>query len=294
MNKAGLWLCLLAASLSPVSAQITVEVLQDQDQFLPGEALQVAVRITNRSGQTLRLGGDDNWLTFGVESMAGSVVRKTGEAPVPREVTIVESSKRATIRVDLAPYFALNQPGRYLITATVRIPDWPREIPPSPGKAFDIIEGAKLWEQEFGLPPSPGATNAIPEVRKYILQQANYIKGKLRLYLRVTDGSGSKTFRVFPIGTLFSFSRPEFQVDKLSRLHCLYENGPHAFSYTIFDPDGDLLVRQTYDFKTTRSRLKVDAEGNISVTGGSRRVTASDVPPPEPADLTDGIKLPNP
>jgi hypothetical protein len=290
MNKAGLWLCLLAASLSPVSGQITVEVLQDQDQFLPGEALPVAVRVTNRSGQPLHLGGDENWLSFVVESVAGSVVRKAGEAPVPLEVTLVESSKRATIHVDLAPYFALNQAGRYLITATVRIPDWPRVIPPSAPKAFEIIEGSKLWEQEFGVPPSPGTTNAVPEVRKYILQQANYLKSQVRLYLRVTDASGSKTFRVFPIG----FSRPEFQVDKVSRLHVLYENGPHAFSYTVFNPDGDLLVRQTYDFKTTRSRLKLDAEGNISVTGGSRRVTASDVPSPEPADLTDGIKLPKP
>ena len=39
MKKAGLCLILLAASLAPVSAQVTVEVLLDQDQFLPGEGL---------------------------------------------------------------------------------------------------------------------------------------------------------------------------------------------------------------------------------------------------------------
>src|SRR5207302_7413735 len=139
------------------------------------------------------------------------------------------------------------------------------------------------------VPPAPGATNAAPEVRKYILQQANYLKGQIRLYLRLTDASGAKTFRVFPIGTLLSFSRPDFQVDKVSRLHALYESGPHSFSYTVFSPDGDLLVRQSYDFKTTRARLKVDDEGNISVAGGSRRMTANDVPPP---DTTDEVKPP--
>ena len=56
MKALGLWLVLLAAALSPVSAQVTVELTQEQDQFLPAEAMPVAVRITNRSGQNLRLG----------------------------------------------------------------------------------------------------------------------------------------------------------------------------------------------------------------------------------------------
>jgi hypothetical protein len=280
---------LLVVSLVAASAQISVEVLLDQDQFLVGESLPVAARITNLSGQTLRLGGEPDWLTFDIESARGSVVQKTGDVPVAGEFTL-QSSKMATKRVDLAPYFTLTQVGRYYITATVRTPDWPRTIPPSHKKGFDVIEGAKLWEQEFGVPVPPGSANTTPEVRKYILQQANYLKGQIRLYLRLTDASGSKTFRVFPIGSLLSFSRPEFQVDKYSRLHVLYEAGPHSFSYTVFSPDGSLLVRQSYDFKTTRARLKVDDEGNISVLGGSRHVTSNDLPPPETTEGVDEVK----
>jgi hypothetical protein len=283
-----LWLCLLAASVSPGWAQITVEVLQDQDQFLQGEALPVAVRVTNRSGQTLNVGAEPNWLTFSIETATGSVVQETGDVPVVGEFTL-PSSKMATKRVNLEPVFALSQPGRYFVTASVRIRDWPRDIPASLPKAFEVIEGARMWEQEFGVPPAPGATNASPEVRRYILQQAHYLKGQLRLYLRVTDAAGTKTLRVFPIGPLVSVSRPEFQVDRLSRLHALYENGPHSFSYMVFNPDGDLVVRQTYDLKTTRARLKEDAEGNISVAGGSRRVSKTDVPSTAPTDSMDVI-----
>src|SRR5436190_8986625 len=253
MNKIGLWLCFLVASSA--SAQITVEILQDQNQFLQGESLPVAVRITNRSGQTLHVGGEDNWLTFGIETPSGSVVRNTGEVPVREEFTL-PSSKMATKHVDVQPYFVLNRPGRYLISATARIPEWPREIPTSAPKPFEIIEGTRLWEQEFGLPLDPSATNSVPEVRKYVLQQANYLKSQVRLYLRITDASGAKTIRVFPIGTLVSVSRPDFQVDRLSRLHALFENGPHSFAYMVFTPDGEMLVRQTYDFKSTRARLK--------------------------------------
>jgi hypothetical protein len=289
MNRAALALGFLAASLLAAPAQITVEVLLDQDQFLVGESLPVGARITNLSGQTLRLGAETDWLTFDIESARGSVVQKTGDVPVAGEFTL-QSSRMATKRVDLAPYFTLTQPGRYFLTATVRITDWPRTIPPSKQKGFDVIEGAKLWEQEFGIPVPPGVTNATPEVRKYILQQANYLKGQIRLYLRLTDATGSKTFRVFPIGTLLSFSRPEFQVDKFSRLHVLYESGPHSFSYSVFSPDGSLLVKQSYDFKTTRSRLKVDDDGNISVMGGSRHVTPNDLPPPETTEGVDEAK----
>ena len=284
MKQFSLLSALLFAGLFPASAQLTVQVLQDQEQFLPGESLQTAVRITNRSGQTLRLGKEDNWLTFSIESPDGLVVNRLGEVPVAGEF-VLESSKMATKRVDLMPYFALNQPGRYSIIATVRIPAWGDQAISQP-KNFDIIQGAQLWQQEFGVPKKATDTNVIPEIRKYILQQANYIKGELRLYLRLTDATGERTFRVFSIGRMLSFSRPEPQLDKLSNLHLLFANGPHSFNYVVFNTDGELLARQTYDYSNnSRPRLRPDEDGKISVTGGSRRITANDFPAPEPLSV---------
>jgi hypothetical protein len=275
---------LLLAGLSSAYAQVTVEVTQDQDQFLPGEAIITAVRITNRSGQTLRLGAEDNWLTFSVESREREVVPRTGEVSVTGEF-LLESSKVATKRVNLAPFFAADVQGRYSVVATVRIKNWNREITSQP-KKFDIIEGAKLWEQEIGVPQSDGSTNQTPEIRKYILQQANYLKSQLRLYLRLTDASGAKAFRVFPIGPMVSFGRPEPQVDKFSNLHVLYQDRPHSFNYSVFNPDGEVILRQTYDYVNTRPRLRPDGEGRITVAGGLRRVTPDDWPPPPPDTLS--------
>src|SRR6266478_2317468 len=277
MRKHWLLLGLFAASLAPARAQVSVEITLPQDQFLPAETLVAAVRITNRSGQRLHLGAEEDWLAFGVESRNGSIVAKLSDPPVAGEFDL-DSSKVAIRRVDLAPYFTMSQPGRYSVTASVKIKGWDHDLT-SPAKSFDIIHGAKLVEQEFGLPMAPGTTNATPEVRKYILQQASYLKGQLRLYMRLTDASGARTFRVLPIGQLVSFSRPEGQVDKWSNLHVLYANGAHSFSYTLFNPEGELLVRETYDYVTTRPRLQVNDEGKISVAGGARRLTAKDVPP---------------
>ncbi|HEY5910777.1 MAG TPA: hypothetical protein VJA21_09265 [Verrucomicrobiae bacterium] len=277
MKVSGLGAILLAGSLLPACGQMTVEVTQDQDQFLEGESLPVAVRIANRSGQTLRLGAAEDWLSFTIESREGPVVSKIGEAPVKGEFDL-ESSEIATKRVDLVSYFAPMAPGHYAIVATVHVKEWNRDIA-SPPRYFDVIDGTRLWEQEVGVPTAPGVSNAAPELRKYILQQANYLRSQVRLYLRITDSYG-KTYRVFPIGNLVSFSRPEPQVDRFSRLHVLFQNGPTRFSYSSFDLDGTLLARQTYDYVGARPRLRVDDDGAISVFGGVRRTTASDVPPP--------------
>lgn len=288
MKRISLWVCLLLATL-PAPAQVTVEVTQDQDQFLPGEAIPAAVRVTNRSGQTLRLGTENDWLTFSVESRDREIVPKTGDVPVAGEI-LLPSSKVLIKHVDLAPYFSATLPGGYSVTATVRIPGWTREIT-SPPRRFNVIEGAKLWEQEVGVPPAPGATNATPEVRKYVLQQARYLKNQLRLYLRVTDSSGSKVVRVCPIGPLVSFGRPDPQVDSSSNLHLLYQEKPHSYNYTVFNPDGQLVLRQTYDYVSTRPRLHPEPDGRITVTGGTRRLTAQDWPTPTLEELAGQAPL---
>ena len=271
-----LFCVLLLASLGRLSAQVTVEVTTTQDQFLPGEALPAVVRITNRSGQTLNFGKDPDWLKFSIEAGDGYLVMKNGDTPVTGEFSL-ESSEFASVRVNLAPYFQLSKPGHYTITAAVSIPQWKREVLSSP-KGFDLIQGARLWEQAFGVPKKSSDTNAMPEMRRYALQEANYLRSRLMLYAQVIDNDG-KVNRVLAIGPMISFGQPEPQVDKVSNLHVLYQNGPRSFSYVVVNPDGDLIKRETYEY-TTRPRIMADADGNLTVVGGTRRITRDDIPPP--------------
>lgn len=289
MKKLGLWTLLLLGLAVPAWAQVDIEVRLEQDQFLPGEDLPIAVRITNRSGQTLHLGEDPTWLTFSIESKEGDsqIVPRTGDVPVVGAFDLA-SSKVAVKRLNLAPYFALTEPGRYGITATVQIKQWQTDVE-SPPCMFYLIDGPKLWQREVGIP----TTNGVPEVRKYMLQQANYIRGQLRLYLRITDGSGSKTFKVFPVGPMISFSRPDPQVDRNSNLHLLYQFGPSSFSYTAYNPDGELLTRQTYDYlPNSRPRLQSDENGKLSVIGGVRHTAPNDFPPSETNNVAEPILKP--
>lgn len=279
-------LALLLAFAGGLSAQVSVEVLMGQEQFLPNEAIPVRVRVVNNSGQTITFGKDD-WLSFSVEARDGLVVLKSGEPPQVHDFDIKSSEMATTPRTDLAPYFTIVRPGRYTVTATVRIKDWDRAIV-SPPKTFDIVSGVRLWAQEFGLPQA--ATNHTPpEVRKYILQQATMIR-RTKLYFELTDAMETRVFRVFPLGPVISFSEPKMRLDQYSNLHLLFQEGSHVYDYAVFNPDGDLIIRQTY-FANSNPHLAVDDAGTVSVAGAVRqpgendvpstkRVSTNDIPPP--------------
>jgi hypothetical protein len=263
----------LSACFFSASAQVTVDVTVDQDQFLPGEAIPLAVHVTNRSGRMIRL-GDGDWLTFYIQSSDGSVVTKKSDPPVDGEF-FLDSLEVGTKRVDVAPYFNLSRMGSYRVTANVHIKDWNTDISSAP-KNFDLIEGAQLWSQTFGVPDT-GAVNQPPTVRKYSLIQANYLKDQLRLYVQVTDESGA-VFKVLAIGPMISFSQPEAQLDRLSNLHVLCQSGATAFTYSVIDPNGKAILRDTYDYIGTRPRLSETSSGNIAVSGGVRRVKPGEMP----------------
>jgi hypothetical protein len=273
----------LGLTLFTASAQVSVEVMLGQDQFLPGETLPVAVKITNRSGQTLHFGTEANWLTFSVESEDGGIVIKKSEVPVPGEFDL-ESSQLGIKRVDLAPYFGLNKPGRYKITATLRIKNWAAVINSAP-KIFDVINGVNLWSQDFGM---PSAASGQPEVRKFTLVQANYLRSQLQLYVRVTDAEEVRIFKVATLGSLVSFSQPEAQVDRLSRLHVLWQAGAQSFNCVRVNADGEVERRDIYDnFNNVRPHFVMSETGEVTVVGGVRRIKPEDRP------VLPAIKAPN-
>lgn len=277
---------MLLVSLLCGSAQVTVELVLDQDQYLRDESIPVKLRITNRSGRPLKLGGAADWLNFTVESRDGHSVARLRDLSLKEEFT-VESSMVATRQVDITPLFNIGWPGRYTILAQVRIPEWNHEILSKP-KTFSVTGSASLWEQVVGVPGDGG----VPEVRKYILQQAN-VK-HLKLYVRVTDESEHRTFKLMPVGQMVSFSRPEAQADKESNLHLLFQSGARSFIYAVVTPQGDLILRQRHDYARTRPTLRISEEGRIVVAGGQRFFSKGDFPPPISVGSTNDVSVVTP
>lgn len=285
MKIIGFGLGLVLLSSLPLAAQVTIEVRPEQEQYLAGEKLDVAVRITNLSGQTLHLGADNKWLQLGVESRDSYIVQQLGEVPVAGEFDL-PSSKVAIKHLNLQPYFNLTRPANYTISATVHIAQWGQDFGSAPA-SFNIINGAKIWEREFGVPKADGS----PEVRKYALLQANYLR-ELMLYVRVTDSDGVKIFGVQAIGPLVSFSEPDAQLDEVNNLHVLWQISARGSAYRVISPDCKVLVRQTYLNTDTRVQLHKLADGQIVVTGGQRYSAPDDLdlrtpPPPLPPPQTN-------
>ncbi|MBI2946902.1 MAG: hypothetical protein HYY23_04595 [Verrucomicrobia bacterium] len=266
----------LLDTLTGLAQGVSVELSMDQQYFLPGESLIVKVRVTNYSGQTLNLGKEDDWLTFTIEGRKDSVVSRLAPVPVQGEYTL-ESSRSGTKAVDLVPYYDLSRPGNYTITAIVQIPQWGRSVQ-SASKAFNIIRGTRLWEQEFGVPQLEGVSGERPEIRKYALVQTIHQK-HITLYFRLSDPADSRVLRIFAIGPMVSLSRPEPQLDKFSNLHLLYQITARSFSYSAISPDGLVIARETYDYSDRKPKLQADADGRIKVIGGVRRFTSDDLPP---------------
>jgi hypothetical protein len=269
-------LCLAALTWFNASAQVAVEVTMEQSEFLPSEVIPAAVRVTNRSGQPLHLGADADWLTFNVESADGLIVVKNGEVPVVKEFDL-GSSQVATKHVDLQPYFGLMRPGRYRVTATVRIKDW-SEAMTSPALEFYVITGAKIWAQDFGVPVPTDATNHAPEVRRYTLEKANYLRTQLRLYVQVSDPAEARVFKVISIGKTVAFGDPDTQLDRFSDLHVLFQSGAALFTYAVVNPDGDLVKQEIYDYVKARPRLNMNDDGTVTVAGGVRRLSEQEIP----------------
>jgi len=276
-----LFLCALLAGVVAARAQVTVEIQLDEQQYLRGEAVPLRVKITNFSGQTLRVGEDAEWLAFLVTGDDGKALRATGTMPPVKPFTI-ESAKSVALRVDLAPYYDLQGSGRFAVSARIKFNQLEKEFSAEP-KKFDVISGVKVWETEVGV---PGKTP--PVVRKFALQQATFYK-ETRLYARVTESSDSSILSVVPLGVLPSAGRPEAAVDNSSQMHVLFQAGQRNFTYAIITPEGDLIIRQTHQITATRPRLRAEADGRIVVSGGVRKISASDLPPAQPRPETNAV-----
>lgn len=281
--------CLLAllCTAATAAAQVSVEVVLDEPEFLRDESMVVRVRVTNRSGRPLQLGQSNDWLSFSIQAADGSGVLRVADPPVAGAFTIA-SAQTATKSVNLMPCFDFPGPGRYLVSASVRIPQWEGEIASAP-KPFHIIRGSKLLEEEFGVPAAAGP----PEMRKYALVRASGLKQQ-RLYVRITDDTELKVFRVVPLGPMVSFGRPEARVDSASTLHLLFQNGPRSFLYGAIRPDGAWQSRLTFDYGETRPTLRVTEQGRVLVSGGVRRATPADLPAPAPASGAGESPAPTP
>lgn len=267
---------LLVAALclgSIAQAQIELRLSLEREFFLPGEELEVAVKVANFSGGKLTLGEQSDWLRFTVERNDSGVVNKLSEVEESGSFTL-EHATVGTLRFNLMPHYALDRPGSYRVTVQATTPQG-TEVFTSAAKSFEIVRGVQLNPERVLGVPQPDGTIAK---RKYLLQQVNFLR-KVLLYLRVTDGEENRNLKVTSLGPLVSFDPPRWVVDRQNRFHVLHRVDANTSAYHLFEPDGEAVRREFYRFTASAPELRVNDDGEAAVIGGVRRPSAGDIPP---------------
>lgn len=265
------FLAVIAALLSAVlglQAQVDVKLEFEQSQFLASETAEVTLRVANFTGSPLKLGERPGWLRFSVENVNGSVVNRMSEVEETGSFTL-KPSTRGTMRFNLAPLFKLDQVGRYTVTATVVTGGAEEHVITAPVE-FEIMRGVTLWEREFGVAGSPGIR------RKYVIQQANYLK-RARLYACISDATGSVNYKVVQLGTIVSFNPPAMSMDSQNRLHVLHQFGADDYLHHRIDADGTISIRNIYGSRGSRPELGVNDEGDVAVVNARRKPSPGDI-----------------
>lgn len=267
-----------------LQAQVWVEVSFDKDQYLPFEPVTMEVKITNFSGQTLRMGEDPQWIEILIENKEGSPVREISKLPVVYPFEIPNAS-RGIRRFNITPYFEIYTPGQYTVRIAIQVRELGYRVEGKSSK-FVVIPASPMWEQSFGYIPKDGKGY---EVRRYGLLQVHQGRRTL-LYVRVANEDATYVYRIFPIGVFLTFSRPETQLDKDALLHILWQTGGREFSYVVIDPEGNLVKQETYEYFMSRPKLVPTEDGGVRVGGGILKVKSnspSSAPEPENKDNRD-------
>ena len=282
--------CWLALAPWLAAQQVRIELMTEQDQFLPGEPLLIGVRITNLSGRPLQFGTEPDWINFVVKGLRDEPVSRLVDIRAPGAV-VIQNSETQTRKVNITPFFDLTRPGPYTISATVKMQESGEYRPSLAPRRIEIVKGTRVWEQLFDAPR--GSDLALPEARKYALVRSPNPK-RMRLYLRLTDVEEKRILNVTSLGQAFTFNTPEAQMDRTSLLHVLHQTGARSFTYHVISPDGEVVMRRIYDYEGTRPGLKTDPEGQLAEAGGVRKPDANDLPPPDAPPEVPRLPEPKP
>lgn len=288
-----LFAALLALSTAPVArAQLQVEIVDPQANYLLYEPILLKIKISNGSGRTMELkdSGDKTWLRFLVTHGGAMMVKQ--EKSYSQPGMVLDPGDVARFTFNLTPYYGLRESGAYAVQAVIRVPGFSGDVISRP-RQFNILRGREVWSK---IVTPLGAS----QPRKYSLlthmvrdeQQGidrNY------LYAQVESETENLVFTCRQLGPVVQGDRIESLFDASYGWHVLFRSGANTFGYFEFDVDGRVTEKKEMAKTKVRPRL-VTKGGMVELVGGMSReefgagdtLTGSQ----PPAVLTPGAGLP--
>ena len=270
-------LVMICLGATTSSAQISVVLESAEKFYLPGEAVLLDIKVTNFSGQTLTLATAPDWVQFTVEAADGYVVHSPKNVYAPGEFEVANGFV-ATRKVNIGPNFDFSKPGRYLVSCLVRV-DQLAKIVYSPPIKIEVLAITPMWERNFGVPQFAADGTGATSSRRYSLIQITR-NSKPYVYVTTSEIDTGKLRSTIPLTRVVTFNEPDKMLDDRNNLHVLCQSARIEYTYSVINPDGKLVVRQTFEQQgnTNRPRLAFNHKGLIEINGGIRLPNDTDVP----------------
>lgn len=258
----------LALATGPAAlAQLQVEIIEPQANYLLFEPILLKIKIANGTGRVLELKdvGDKGWLRFLVTRGGAMMVKAAQNFSQPGMV--LEPGDVARFTFNLTPHYSLRDPGGYTVQAVVRVPGFSADVMSRPTQ-FNVLRGHEVWSKQV---TSPG----VAHPRKYSLithlvrDERQHID-RAYLYAQVESEAENLVFACRQLGPIVQGDRIDSQFDAAYAWHVLFRSGANTFGYYQFDINGRITEKKEMAKTQTRPRL-VAKGGQVEMVGGVSR-----------------------
>ncbi|NQU11016.1 hypothetical protein HQ590_09515 [bacterium] len=283
-GRAGLLALVWIAVVGQAGAQLAVRLRLEQENLLLYEPIRATVVLRGTSARPVDLAGvgEESWLSFLVTDGNSRTVAALG-GDVPEAPLRVDPGRVVQRTLDLLPRYDIRARGSYRIQAVVRVAG--RSIFSSP-QPITVLHGTELWSDTAAL---LGAEPGREDTRTYSLVNKRERNHEV-LYAGIRDPEHDLIYGMVRLGPYVPMAAPQALVDPQGRVHILFRHAPSALAYICLDAQAQVVDRGVYSDLMSVPRLKIDDEGEVTVTGGLRLQSGQRAP--GPADLLPPAEKP--
>lgn len=252
---------LWSAGLSPVCAQLQVDLEIKRNLFIRYEPIIASVSITNFSGQTIYLEdrGDQPWFGFTIQTKEGRPIPPR-MANYSKEPVALDAGHTLRRQINLTPLYGLDDYGTYQIQATVLDPGTGRFYSSAPQR-IEMSEGRIVWQQVVGHPDDG--------TQRQLFLLTHRLTNSTALYLRISDADNGKIYCTHRLGSILNYDEPKILLDRNNQIHILHLRAPKSYIYSHIGLNGEILDRKSFSQAQTKPTLELHTDGRVLVVGGA-------------------------
>ena len=265
----------------PAAAQVSVDLVFNQEKYMQYEPVYAKVRLRNFSGQPLVFGKDEKLkgelLLEVVHNKRLVNVLNNQQFSLIGTVLLPGQSDEFTFRVD--KYYKMTKAGHYAIHAYIRHAKLP-DVFRSAARTIEITPGVEVWRRTVGVPDVLAGSRGTPAKGKAFKSRSFVIRvleeRAVRHYYVIVEDN-KKIYGVIRVGREVSSAPRAQEVDMLNRLHLVVPVASRLFRYMIINLDGKIEHQEMLKRDKSVPTLVLDRKsGQVTRVGGVEAVVGVD------------------